>query len=207
MSRAMADRLLHQIYLVEETEEEAEIRRELNREQTTHFRAAEVEEETEERREESQFRMERLREEREEDEELRRAMNALEHAEIIPIEIEEERTFREELLAARNRAEVPRTHRVACKTLASEDRDPLHDCGEMTVTCGECNARHFKSKRPTDKKFTQCCAKGKVNLPPPKECPQPLAKLLHNDHPKAKVFMMKIRNSRSSVPQHHTRRP
>ncbi|XP_045036715.1 uncharacterized protein LOC116926850 [Daphnia magna] len=196
--RAMADRLRHQMYLVEETEEEAEIRRELNREQTANYRAAEIEEEREERREESQSRMERLREEREEDEELLRAMNAFEHAEIIPLETEEERTFREELLAACNRARVPRTHRAACKTLASDDRVPLHDCGEMTVNCGECNARHFKGEQPTDKKFTQCCAKGKVILPPPKECPQPLVKLLQNDHPKAKAFMTKIRNYNSA---------
>ncbi|KZS02024.1 Uncharacterized protein APZ42_001095, partial [Daphnia magna] len=141
---------------------------------------------------------ERLREEREEDEELLRAMNALEHAEIIPMETEEERTFREELLATRNRVGVPRTHRAACKTLTSEDRVPLHDCGEMTVTCGECNARHFKGERPSDNKFTQCCAKGKVILPPPKECPQPLAKLLQNENPKAKAFMMKIRNYNSA---------
>ena len=31
-------------------------------------------------------------------------------------------------------------------------------------------------------------------LPPPRECPQPLAKLMQNDHPKAKRFMQKIRN-------------
>ncbi|KZS06644.1 Uncharacterized protein APZ42_029833 [Daphnia magna] len=160
--RAMADRLRHQMYLVEETKEEAEIHRELNREQTVNYRAAEIEEETEERREESQFRMERLQEEREEDEELLRAMNALEHAEIIPLETEEERTFREELLTACNRAGVPRTHRAACKTLPSEDHVLMQDSGEMTVTCGECSARHFKGEQPTDKKFTQCCAKGKA---------------------------------------------
>ncbi|KAI9558408.1 hypothetical protein GHT06_015188 [Daphnia sinensis] len=198
MSLAMADRVRHQMYPVEETNEEAQGRRKVHRDLMATRREIENEEERDERREENRLRMERLREEREEDEELLRAMNALEHAEIIPMETEEERTFREELLAARNRAGVPRTHRVACKTLACEDRVPLHDCGEMTVTCGECNARHFKGERPTDKKFTQCCAKGKVILPPPKECPQPLVKLLQNDHPKAKAFMMKIRNYNSA---------
>lgn len=88
-----------QIYLLEETHEDAEVRREINREQTIIYRAAEIEKEREERHEESQLRIQRLREEREEDEELHRAMNALERAEIIPMDTEEERTFREELLA------------------------------------------------------------------------------------------------------------
>ncbi|KAK4021546.1 hypothetical protein OUZ56_003460 [Daphnia magna] len=130
--------------LIVRNHEEAEVRWELNREQMTTNRAAEIEKETEQRREESQLRMERLRQEREQDEELLRAMNAMKHAEIIPLVTEEERTFREEVLAPRNRVGVPRTHRVACKVLASEDHLAMHDCGEMNVTYGECNARHFK---------------------------------------------------------------
>ncbi|KZS07334.1 Uncharacterized protein APZ42_028964, partial [Daphnia magna] len=198
MSRASVDRLRHQMYLIVENHEEAEVRRELNREQMTTNRAAEIKKETEQRREESQLRMERLRQERQQDEELLRAMNAMEQAEIIPLETEKDRTFREELLAARNRVGVPRTHRAACKVLASEDHLAMLDCGEMNVTCGERNARHFKGERAADKKFTQCCGKGKVILHPPKQCPQPLAKVLQNNHSKAKVFMTMIRNYNSA---------
>jgi len=57
-------------------------------------------------------------------------MNALEHAEMIPIETEEERSYREKVLAERNRVGVPRTHRAACKANVSEHRFPMHYCGK-----------------------------------------------------------------------------
>ena len=63
----------------------------------------------------------------------------------------------------------------------------------MNIIGEECGARHFKGERPSDKTFTQCCRKGKVVLPPPKECPAPLAQIMQNNHPKAKSFMRKIR--------------
>ncbi|EFX69181.1 hypothetical protein DAPPUDRAFT_113831 [Daphnia pulex] len=142
--------------------------------------------------------MERLREEREETEELMRAMDAFEHAEMIPLETDEERSHREKILEERNRAGVPRTHRAACKKIESEANVPIHYCGEMNLICEECGAKHFKEERPQDKKFQKCCKKGRVILPPPKECPEPLAKLLQNDHPKAKHFISKIRNYNSA---------
>jgi hypothetical protein len=86
---------------------------------------------------------------------------------------------------------------VACKLIISEDRVKLHDCGAINIICEECGARHFKGERPSDKKFTQCCRKGKVILPHPKECPAPLAQL-QNNHPKAKTFMKKIRTYNSA---------
>jgi hypothetical protein len=125
-------------------------------------------------------------------------MNAFEHEEIVPLETEQERAYREEIFTARNRTGVPRTHRVAYKRIISEDHVPLHDCSEMNVICGECGAKHFKEEKPLDKKFTQCCKKGRVILPLPKECPQSLAKLMQNDHPKLKRFMQKIRNYNSA---------
>ena len=82
--------------------------------------------------------------------------------------------------------------------IISEEHVTLHDCGEMNVICGECGAKHFKEEKPQDKKFTQCCKKGRVILPRPKECPEPLAKLMQNDHPKTKRFMQKIRNYNSA---------
>jgi hypothetical protein len=75
----------------------------------------ENEEEAEERREENRLRMEILREEREEEEEMIRATRAVEQSIIIPQETKEEITFREQIMAARNRAGLPRTHRVAMK--------------------------------------------------------------------------------------------
>jgi len=195
---AIADRLRHQLYLNEESLEEAEVRREVNREQTKTYRETENEEEMEERREENRIRNEHLREEREENEELMRAMDAFEHAEMIPLETDEERSYREKILEERNRAGVPRTHRAACKKIESEANVPIHDCGEMNLICEECGAKHFKGERPQDKKFQQCCKKGRVILPLPKECPEPLSKLLQNNHPKAKSFMSKIRNYNSA---------
>jgi hypothetical protein len=69
----------------------------------------------------------------------------------------------------------------------------------MNLICEECGAKHFKRERPQDKKFQKCCKKSQVILSHPKECPEPLAKLLQNDHPKAKSFLSKIRNYNSAV--------
>jgi hypothetical protein len=129
---------------------------------------------------------------------MMRAMDAFEHAEMIPLETDEERSHREKILEERNRADVPRTHRAACKKIESEANVPIHYCGEMNLICEECGAKHFKGERPQDKKFQKCCKKGRVILPPPKECPEPLAKILQNDHPKAKHFMSKIRKYNSA---------
>ncbi|KZS03775.1 Uncharacterized protein APZ42_033417 [Daphnia magna] len=164
------DNLRHQMYLVEETEEEAEVHRELNREQTATYRGAENEEETRERVEQK----------------------------FVPLETEEERTYHEAILAERNRTGLARTHRLACKTIVSEDHCPLHDCGAMDIVREECGAIHFKGERPPGKKSMQCCRKGKVILQPPKECPQPLSKFLQNNHPKSKSFMAKIRTYNSA---------
>jgi hypothetical protein len=38
----------------------------------------------------------------------------------------------------------------------------------MTDICQLCRSRNFKAERPSDKKFTSCCRKGKVKLPKPK---------------------------------------
>ena len=198
MFHVLIDRDRHQLYLNNEIEELANERREMHRELMNNYRRSENEEETEERNEENRLRMERNREEREEEEEIIRATMAVDQSIIIPQETEEEQTFREQIMAARIRAGLPRTHRVACKPIFSEHLVPLHNCGPMNVICEECGARHFKGERPSDKKFTQCCRKGKVILPPPKECPAPLAQLMQNNHPKAKSFMRKIRTYNSA---------
>ena len=143
----------------------------------TDFREAENEEESEERREENRLRMQRLRLERQlqEEDELR-ASNAAEHVDIVPLETREENDFRDQIVAARRRQGNPRTHRVACKEIVSEDQIPLNVLGGMSVICPECDAKHFLKEQPNDKKFQQCCRKG--ILPPPKGCPPLLLELL-----------------------------
>jgi hypothetical protein len=162
------------------------------------YRETENEEETEKRNEENRVKMELLRKEREEEEEMIRATLAVEQLIIIPQETEEEITFREQTMGARYRAGLPRTHRVASKPIFAEHLVELHDCGTMNIICEECGARHLKGERPSDKKFTQCCRKGKVILPPPKECPAPLAQLMQKNHPKAKAFMRKNQDYNSA---------
>ena len=198
IERSIAKRVRHHLNITNENREVADDRLDYNREIVGGYRQTENEQETEERKEENRLIMERIRQEREEEEEIIRAMNAFEQSVIIPLETEEEHTFREQTLATRIRAGFPRTHRVACKPIFSEDLVNLHDCGAMNIICEECGARHFKGERPPDKKFTQCCRKGKVILPPPKECPAPLAQLMQNNHPKAKSFMKKIRTYNSA---------
>ncbi len=162
------------------------------------YRETKNEEETEERNEENRVRMELLRTEREEEEEMIRATMVVGQSIIIPQETEEEITFQEQTMAARNRVGLPRTHRVVCQPIFAEHLVELHDCGAMNIICEECGARQLKGERPSDKKFTQCCRKSKVILPPPKECPAPLAQLMQNNHPKAKAFMRKIRTYNSA---------
>lgn len=81
------------------TEDDANVRREHNREHMAAYRETENEEETEERNEENRLRMERNREEREEEEEIVRATMAVDQSIIIPQETEEEQTFREQIMA------------------------------------------------------------------------------------------------------------
>ena len=69
----------------------------------------------------------------------------------------------------------------------------------MDEICDECGAKHFKKERPSDKKFTNCCYKGKVILPKPKECPELLLHLLTNSHPDSSHFKTKIRNYKSAL--------
>ena len=81
--------------------------------------------------------MQNLREDREDNEELLRAVNALDHAKMIPMETEKERSYRESVLAERQRAGVPGTHRAACKAIVSEHRFTIHYCGEINLICQE----------------------------------------------------------------------
>ncbi|EFX62026.1 hypothetical protein DAPPUDRAFT_120618, partial [Daphnia pulex] len=201
LDRAIADSFLHQINRLEETEQEAAAGREANMEWMAGYRATENEEETADRREEDRLRTELQREhqfEREREEEELRARNALQHAEIVPVETADHEAFLREMHLDRNRAGNRRTHRIACKDIVVEDRVHLLDIGDLTKICAECDAKHFEKEMPKDQKFQRCCGKGKVIIPPPKPCPQPLASLLQNQHPKSKQFMKQIRNYNSA---------
>ena len=95
--RLEADR--HRVARAQETEgqqEQAARHKAFRRDETIEERMAR----------ENAIRMKNLREDREDNEELLRAIND----EMIPIETEEERSYRETVLAERNRAGVPRTH-------------------------------------------------------------------------------------------------
>jgi hypothetical protein len=153
MARLLIDRERHQLYLNNETEEEANEGRETHRELINNYREIENEEKTEERNEEKRVRMELLTTEREEEEEMIRETMAVEQSIIISQETEGELTFREQTIAARNRAGLPRTHRVVCKPIFAEHLVELHDCGAMNIIFKECGSRHLKGERPSDKKF------------------------------------------------------
>ena len=193
--RVLEDRLRHQVRIAEETEEESNTIRELNREQMASWRDVENNLETEERlreeRERRARRRERLRQQQEETYELQRAFDAEDHADIVPDVPQKEL----EVLAEPRR--LVRTYFLA-KT-ANETTVNLHDCGKMDTICEECGAKHLKKERPSDKKFTDCCNKGKVILPAPKKCPELLLNLLSNSHPDSGHFKRKIRNYNSAL--------
>ncbi|EFX68722.1 LOW QUALITY PROTEIN: hypothetical protein DAPPUDRAFT_259660 [Daphnia pulex] len=177
IERAISVRFRHQINLFDENEQESRVD---HPEYMADYRATENEEEAAARREENRCRMElrrELEEQRERENEELRARDALDHGEIVPIENEEEEALRLQLMTERDRRGNPRTHRQACKEIVVEDRVHLHDCGDLTKICSECDAKHFAKEMPKDKKFQQCCAKGNVILPPAKPTiGQPLAK-------------------------------
>jgi hypothetical protein len=125
-------------------------------------------------------------------------------AAIFPVETETERAYREEFLnelrqQTRYNRRTIRTHRKAQEPVLFEANIPTHDCGRMDVKCGDCNALHFKKEMSSDKKFSNCCNKGKVSLPELKESPKLLESLLTNSRPQANNFMKKKRNYNSAL--------
>lgn len=82
-----------------------------------------------------------------------------------------------------------------------------HSCGRMDRICRYCGARHFAGELPTDGQFTNCCQKGKVILPEPRDehgnvlqYPAFLQSLLSNpSDPNYRNFRENIRSYNSSV--------
>jgi len=72
---------------------------------------------------------------------------------------------------------------LAARSVIINDIDiEPHSCGELNVQCVSCEAKHFLGERPPDRQFTNCCHKGKVELPPIKMCPV-IEDLMKNKHP------------------------
>ena len=77
----------------------------------------------------------------------------------------------------------------------------IHYCGAMDVACEHCNALHFEGERTSaDGKFSSCCRKGKVILPPKKEVPEYLKEILSNSkHDDYTNFQDNIRSYNSAL--------
>ncbi|XP_035713810.1 uncharacterized protein LOC118438127 [Folsomia candida] len=85
------------------------------------------------------------------------------------------------------------TVRLAIVDNLEESMVELHTMGEMNVLCEFCNAKHFANERPTDKKFTVCCNKGKVKIPT-FATHEYIKRLLIGQDPDSKNFMENIRS-------------
>ena len=71
---------------------------------------------------------------------------------------------------------------VACKSLSDFDEKKVHthDIGNMCLTCNDCGALMFQQEKSEglpsggNTKFSLCCRKGSIKLPPIKEPPEVL---------------------------------
>ncbi|XP_057375160.1 uncharacterized protein LOC130696096 [Daphnia carinata] len=199
----MKDRLQHQNVRCNQTTDEADERPEVNRQQIISYGRVENDGKIEQLQEETRAMMEQISLEREEYNEeildLQQANEAEHHAEIVIVETEEERQHRLEYLAQNRRNRVTKTHQAAQKPLHNEELVPFHHCGQMDEVCHYCGARHFKGEKMSERKFRICCSKGKVILPPPRECPELLYHLFTNSHPKSPHFLKMIRNYNNAL--------
>ncbi|OXA46564.1 hypothetical protein Fcan01_18731 [Folsomia candida] len=73
-----------------------------------------------------------------------------------------------------------------------------HNCIALIAICSFCGAKHFLMERPQDKKFTQCCQKGKVVLPPIKLA-LGIEKLMKKEHEYSNNFFENIRSINSAL--------
>lgn len=83
-------------------------------------------------------------------------------------ESEEEREIR--LLANlsyRHFTQDLQSQAIRNEAIAHDDDIIAHSCGALDVLCEYCQSKNFVAERPTDKKFTLCCRKGKIKLPKP----------------------------------------
>ena len=91
-----------------------------------------------------------------------------------------------------------RNLRVAVEVIINENEVDSHNCGPLSLICEYCQAKHFKAEQPSDKKFTQCCKKGKVKLDPIPTSPL-LQQLMTFQHHHSNNFHDNIRSINSSL--------
>ncbi|XP_060129913.1 uncharacterized protein LOC132592021 [Zootoca vivipara] len=80
----------------------------------------------------------------------------------------------------------------------NEDIIKTHTCGHLDQICQFCSAKHFEAERPSDRKFSQCCSKGKVNLPSISTNPL-IQQLMTGQHYYSKNFFNNIRSINSAL--------
>jgi hypothetical protein len=85
------------------------------------------------------------------------------------------------------------TQGSARNPITDETHVPEDYRGRMTDICEFCGSINFKHERPSDGKYTYCCQKGKVHLPPIHETPPFIKNLLTGNHSKSRNFMDNIR--------------
>lgn len=88
--------------------------------------------------------------------------------------------------------------RMAAQERLDETTVLAHHCGQLDTVCEHCEAKHFAAEQPSDRQFTQCCQKGKVQLEPIRTEPL-LQQLLTFNHPHSKNFHDNIRSINSAL--------
>lgn len=71
--------------------------------------------------------------------------------------------------------------------------------GELNIICDFCKAKHFALELPSDKKFTNCCHKGKVKLIDDIEYPEEIKKLATGNSTESIEFRKNIRSYNNSL--------
>jgi hypothetical protein len=67
--------------------------------------------------------------------------------------------------------------------------------GAMDVECGRCHALFWQEEH----NFMSCCKQGEIVLPPVRELPDLLRRLLTRDHPTSDSFFKNIRQYNSAL--------
>jgi hypothetical protein len=106
---------------------------------------------------------------------------------------ERNRVDAEHSRARKRKRDLTATKNSACHLVIDESHTPEDYRGLMNDICTFCGSKNFKQERPSDGKYTYCCQKGKVHLPPIHDTPQLIKDLLTGNHVKSSNFMDNIR--------------
>jgi len=107
----------------------------------------------------------------------------------------------------RSRHETRATQRLARLNLTRnlndlpvliEDTVEEFYCGPMNFRCEYCQSKNFKGEMAADKKFTNCCEKGKIQLRPLRTHDF-ITTLMKGEHAQSKNFMENIRCYNSAL--------